>query len=65
MKVFIRKYQMIVFLILTLIISWFPWYTGLGAETISMGPSIAAFLVAGFVGGLPGLKKLLKKIHKG
>lgn len=45
--VYRSEYNIIVlFLFLTFTFSWFPWYTGLGAEVMAMGPSISAILTS-------------------
>ncbi len=45
MKELLRCYQIIIFFVLTFIISWYPWYRG-GEGFFTWGPS---------AGGLPGL----------
>ena len=48
------------FFLLTFIISWLPWYAGLGAEVLALGPSIAAILIVALAGGKSGLARLLR-----
>jgi len=60
MKSFFNRYQFILFLTLTFIISWFPWYAGIAPEVMAMGPSIAAFIVVLIVGGKQGFLDLLR-----
>jgi len=60
MKAFIRRYQFIIFVLLTFVFSWFPWYAGIAPEVMTMGPSIAAFLVVLIIGGRRGLIDLLR-----
>ena len=60
MKAFITRYQFIIFLLLTFVISWFPWYAGIAPETMTMGPSIAAFLVVFIIGGRRGFTDLMR-----
>lgn len=60
MKPFINRYQFIIFVLLTFVISWFPWYAGIAPEVMTMGPSIAAFLVVIIIGGRRGLVNLLR-----
>jgi membrane protease YdiL (CAAX protease family) len=60
MKTFIKKYQIALFLILTIIFSWFPWYAGIAPEVMAMGPSIAAFIVVLIVGGKKGFLDLVR-----
>ena len=63
MKTFIRKHQIGIFFIMTLLIGWFPWYTGRGS-IIFAAPSIAAFLVAFLADGLEGIKEILKRLGR-
>ena len=60
MKAFITRYQFLIFLLLTFVISWFPWYAGIAPETMTMGPSIAAFLVVFIIGGRRGFTDLMR-----
>lgn len=60
MKKIVIRYQFLVFLLLTFVFSWFPWYTGIAPEVMAMGPSIAALLVVIIVGGWRGFVDLLK-----
>jgi len=60
MKTFINRHQLVLFILLTFIFSWFPWYAGIGPEVMAMGPSIAAFIVVLMVGGKQGFINLLK-----
>lgn len=60
MKPFLEQYQMIIFVVLTFVLSWFPWYTGRGAEVLPIGPSIAAFLIVIALEGKAGLFELLR-----
>lgn len=60
MKSFIDRNQFIIFILLTFVISWFPWYAGIGPEVMTMGPSIAAFLVVLLVGGKQGVVNLIR-----
>ena len=54
MKTFFERYQFVIFVLLTFAISWFPWYAGIAPETMTMGPSLAAFLVVFISGGRRG-----------
>ena len=45
MKTFINRNQFILFIVLTFVLSWFPWYAGIAPEVMAMGPSIAAFII--------------------
>jgi membrane protease YdiL (CAAX protease family) len=60
MKAFIHRYQFIIFVLLTFVFSWFPWYAGIAPEVMTMGPSIAAFLVVLIIGGWRGFVDLLR-----
>jgi hypothetical protein len=50
MRTFLQKYQIILFFLLTLIIGWFPWYTGRGG-LIFASPLLSAFLMAFLASG--------------
>jgi len=56
----LKRYSLIIFLALTILISWFPWYTG-GAGLLVFGPSIAGVIVTAFVYGREGLRDLLQR----
>ena len=60
MKAFINRNQLIVFFVLTFLFSWFPWYAGIAPEVMTMGPSLAAFLLVFVVNGKQGFADLLK-----
>ena len=60
MKSFFNRHQFVLFIILTFVISWFPWYTGIAPEVMAMGPSIAAFIVVLSIGGKQGFKDLVR-----
>jgi len=51
MKAFIKRYQISLFFLLTFVLSWFPWYAGIAPEVMTMGPSIAAFIIVIILGG--------------
>ena len=63
MKTFITRYQITLFFIATLLIGWFPWYTGQGSLIIA-APSLAALLVAFLVDGGDGVKKILRRLGR-
>lgn len=52
--------QIGVFFLLAFIVSWYPWYAGLGAEVLAVGPSVAAFAIVLSVNGRSGLADLLR-----
>ena len=60
MKTFIRRHQFIIFILITFLFSWFPWYAGIAPEVMTMGPSIAAFLVVFILGGWRRLIDLIR-----
>lgn len=60
MKQFIDRHQFALFLVLTFVLSWFPWYAGIAPEVMAMGPSLAAFILVLVVGGKRGLLDLLR-----
>ena len=59
MKAFLKKYQIIVFIALVFLLSWYPWYTG-GHGLRTWGPSLAGLIVVGFSEGHAG-PKIVKK----
>lgn len=60
MKTIVTKNQILAFLILTFAFSWFPWYAGIGPEVMTMGPSLAAFMVVLITNGWQGIKGIVK-----
>lgn len=56
----LRRYSLIVFLALTILISWIPWYTG-GAGLFVFGPSLAGVIVTAVVYGKEGLRNLWQR----
>ena len=61
MKNRVKRYQFIIFLALTFLISWFPWYmTGVGF--LVFGPSAAGVLTIALVEGRSGLKDLTRRM---
>ena len=61
MKSLIKRYQIPVFFILTLIIGWFPWYTGKGSIII-VAPTLAGLIVTALVEGKEGLLAILRRM---
>ena len=61
MKVFLKRYQIIVFFILTFIISWYPWYSG-GEGFFTWGPSAAGLIVIAVVAGRKGIVLMLRRL---
>jgi len=60
MKEFVARQQVSLFVILTFALSWYPWYAGLGAEVLAIGPSLAAFIVVLITDGKRGLVTLVR-----
>lgn len=60
MKIFIKSHELSSFLVLTFLLSWFPWYAGIAREMLIVGPSIAAFIIVIFTDGKNGLTDLLR-----
>ena len=48
MNSFTKKHQITLFFVLTFVFSWFPWYAGIAPEVMTMGPSIAAFIIGAY-----------------
>jgi membrane protease YdiL (CAAX protease family) len=63
MKSFIKKHQISSFFAVTLIIGWFPWYTGRGSIIIA-APSIAALIVAFLADGWEGILDILRRLGR-
>ena len=61
MKSLIKRYQIPVFFVLTLIIGWFPWYTG-GGGIIIVAPTLAGLIVAALAEGKDGLLAVLRRM---
>ena len=56
-----KRYQIPVFFVLTLIIGWFPWYTG-GSGIIIVAPTLAGLIVAALAGGKDGILDVLRRM---
>ena len=59
-KHWIKKHSLILFLVLTVLISWFPWYTG-GSGFFVFGPSIAGVIIIALTKGKDGLEDLTQR----
>ena len=59
----IRKQPLIFFILLTVLISWLPWYTG-GQGIFVFGPSIAGVITIALVAGKYGLRELMQRAFK-
>ena len=60
MRAFITKHQLLIFILLTFVLSWFPWYSGTAPEIMTMGPSLAAFILVFIIGGKQGFLELVR-----
>ena len=60
MKSFVKQNQIVLFFILTFILSWFPWYAGIAPEVMAMGPSLAVIIIVVIVAGRRGLGGLFR-----
>ncbi|HSG41932.1 MAG TPA: CPBP family intramembrane glutamic endopeptidase [Anaerolineales bacterium] len=63
MKTFINRNKISSFFILTLLIGWFPWYTGQGS-IIFAAPALAAFIVAFLANGREGIGEILRSLGR-
>jgi membrane protease YdiL (CAAX protease family) len=61
MKSLIKRYQIPIFFVLTLIIGWFPWYTG-GGGIIIVAPTLAGLIVAALADGKDGILDVLRRM---
>ena len=61
MKSLIKQYQIPIFFVLTLLIGWFPWYTGQDGIII-VAPTLAGLIVAFLAKGKDGLLDVLRRI---
>jgi uncharacterized protein len=60
MKSFVKQNQIILFFVLTFVLSWFPWYAGIAPKVMAMGPSLAAIIIVIIVSGRRGLGGLFR-----
>ena len=63
MKSVIKRNQISIFFIVTLLIGWFPWYTGRGSIIIA-APSIAALILALLADGWQGVLDILRRLGR-
>ena len=61
MKSLAKQYQIPIFFILTLIVGWFPWYTGKGGIII-VAPTLAGLTIAAVVDGKGGLLAIWRRM---
>jgi len=65
MKAFQKKYQLIIFFALTLIIGWFPWYTNTGQGSVLWyGPTLAGLITAALTEGKDGLLAIWQRMTR-
>ena len=63
MKSFIKQNQISIFFVLTLLIGWFPWYTGQGSVLFA-APALAAFIIAFLANGWAGVMEMLRQLGR-
>ncbi len=56
-RIFLKQHSFALFILLTILISWFPWYTG-GSGFLVFGPSIAGVIVIALTMGKAGVQDL-------
>jgi membrane protease YdiL (CAAX protease family) len=56
-----EQHQLWAFFALTLLIGWYPWYTGSGGVFLP-GPTVAAFIVTGLFQGREGMGRIVKRM---
>lgn len=61
LKALVKRYQIVLFLALTFVISWFPWYAG-GQGFRAWGPSLAGIVVVALVEGRKGIGDMLRRL---
>jgi membrane protease YdiL (CAAX protease family) len=61
MRALLKRHQIVIFFALTLIISWFPWYTGRSGFR-AWGPSLAGLIVVAVVEGRKGIGDMLRRL---
>lgn len=63
MRSLTRKYQLVIFLVLTFIISWVPWYTG-GNGFFTWGVSAAGLIVVAVADGRKGIREMARRLGR-
>lgn len=61
---FLKRYQLLIFFILVILLSWFPWYSGIAPETATFIPSILGLIMAFAIGGKKGGVALLRSVGR-
>jgi membrane protease YdiL (CAAX protease family) len=61
-RAFIIRNSFLVYVVLTLILGWFPWYLGIRPTQIFFVPFLTALILAPVVGGRKGLGNFLRRM---
>jgi len=61
MRALLKRYQIVIFFALTLIIGWFPWYANGQPNHKTLAPTVAGLIVVLLVGGWQGLLDYLRR----
>ncbi len=61
-RAFIIRYSFLVYVVLTLILGWLPWYLGIQPTQIFFVPFLSALILAPLVGGRKGLGVFLRRM---
>ena len=61
-RAFIIKYSFLVYVVLTLILGWYPWYLGIRPTQMFFVPFLTALILAPVVGGRKGLSNFLRRM---
>ena len=64
MKNFVNRNQFIIFVGLTFILSWFPWYMRIAPEVLNIGSSLAAFIIVFMIRGKSGLVNFFRPFSR-
>lgn len=60
MVALLKRYEIVLFILLVFVLSWFPWYTGIAPETVVFFPSLLGIVMAFAVGGKENGMNLLR-----
>jgi membrane protease YdiL (CAAX protease family) len=61
-RAFIIRYSFLVYVVLTLILGWYPWYLGIRPTQMFFVPFLTALILAPVVGGRKGLSNFLRRM---
>ncbi len=64
MNAFLKRHQIIIFFVLVIVLSWFPWYAGIAPETVTFMPSLLGLGMAFAIGGKQGGLNLLRSVGR-